>query len=80
MMFKYTSLFFKYTVIVILLIIAVIMLTLGVVCVVLGIFCAAYENNFGYLVFLPVGLFSSFTSFVAFDMFILLVDKWWPST
>ena len=79
-MFKYTSLFLKYTVIVILLIITVIMLSLGVLCVGLGIFGPAQELNPGYLVFIPVGLFSGFTGFVALDMFKLLMDKWRLST
>ena len=76
MMFKYTSLFLKYTVIVMLLVIVIFMLTLGILCVCLGIFGTAQERNLGYLVFLPVGLFSGFAGFVAFDMFKLLIDKW----
>ena len=75
-MFKYTSLFLKYTVIVILLITAVFLLTLGALCVGLGILGPAQQCDFVYLVFLPVGLFSGFAGFVAFDMFKLLIDKW----
>ena len=79
-MFKYTSLFLKYTVIVLLLIITVMMLTLGILCAGLGIFGTAQECNLSYLVFLPVGLFSGFAGFVAFDTFKLLIDKWQLST
>ena len=75
-MFKYTTLFLKYTVIVTLLITTVSLLILGVLYTGLGIFGTAQQCNLDYLVFLPVGLFSGFAGFVAFDMFKLLMDKW----
>ena len=75
-MFKCTLLFLKYTVIVILLIIALIMLALGIFGVGLGIFGTIEARNPIYLVFLPVGWYSGFTGFAAFDMFKLLIGKW----
>lgn len=73
---KYTMLYLKYLVVVVLLLITAAGLVLGVLCACLGLFGAAQKCNPVLLVFVPVGAFSGFMGFVAFDCFKLLIKKW----
>jgi hypothetical protein len=49
---------------------------LGVFFTALGIFGTAQERNPGYLVFIPVGLFSGLIGCIALDCFNYLMNKW----